>query len=102
MVSDSTPVREVQSVHGIRHALCPRRGAAVSGFVLDGDLLMTLEVARSAVRNVVRYTAVFGGELLLTYFEPVRIYVAAAGTAILAVAIVIEGRRGLSLAPGQI
>jgi hypothetical protein len=44
----------------------------------------------------------FGGELLLTYFEPVRIYVAAVGTAILAVAVVIEGRRGLSLALGQI
>ncbi len=37
----------------------------------------------------------FGGEILLTYFEPVRIYVAAAGTAILAVAIVLERRRGL-------
>jgi hypothetical protein len=39
----------------------------------------------------------FGGELLLTYFEPVRIYVAAAGTAILAVAVVLEWRRGPAL-----
>jgi len=36
-----------------------------------------------------------GGELRLTYFEPVRIYVAAAGTAILAAAVVLEWRRGL-------
>jgi hypothetical protein len=40
----------------------------------------------------------FGGELLLTYFEPVRIYVAAAGTVILAVAVVLEWRRGVWLA----
>jgi hypothetical protein len=29
----------------------------------------------------------FGGELLLTYYEPVRIYVAAAGVLIAAVAV---------------
>jgi hypothetical protein len=41
---------------------------------------------------------------VLTYFEPARLYVAAAGTAILAVAAVVEWRRGLSLtgAPEQI
>lgn len=39
----------------------------------------------------------FGGELLLTYFEPVRLYVAAVGTAILAVAVVLEWLRGLLL-----
>lgn len=45
----------------------------------------------------------FGGELLLTYFEPVRLYVAAAGTAILAVAVILEWRRGVPLTdvPGQ-
>ncbi len=36
---------------------------------------------------------IFGGELLLTYFEPVRIYVAAAGTLIVAVAVWIEWTR---------
>jgi hypothetical protein len=35
----------------------------------------------------------FGGELLLTYFEPIRLYVAAAGAAILAAAIMVERRR---------
>ena len=35
----------------------------------------------------------FGGELLLTYFEPVRIYVAAAGTLVVAVAVWIEWTR---------
>ena len=32
----------------------------------------------------------FGGELLLTYYEPVRIYVAAAGVLIAAVAVARE------------
>ncbi len=32
----------------------------------------------------------FGGDLLLTYFEPVRIYVAAAGVLIAAVAVARE------------
>jgi hypothetical protein len=35
---------------------------------------------------------IFGGELLLTYFEPVRIYVAAFGVAIAAWAVVREWR----------
>ncbi len=35
----------------------------------------------------------FGGELLLAYFEPVRLYVAAAGAAILALALLFELRR---------
>lgn len=39
----------------------------------------------------------FGGELLLTYFEPVRIYLAAAGTAILLAAVILETRRAAAL-----
>lgn len=35
---------------------------------------------------------VFGGELLLTYFEPVRIYVAALGVLIAACAVTLEWR----------
>jgi hypothetical protein len=35
----------------------------------------------------------FGGELLLTYFEPIRIYVAAAGVLIAALAVVREWAR---------
>ena len=36
---------------------------------------------------------IFGGELLLTYFEPVRVYVAAAGTLVVSVAVWIEWTR---------
>ncbi len=36
---------------------------------------------------------IFGGELLLTYFEPVRVYVAAAGALVVAVAVWIEWTR---------
>jgi hypothetical protein len=46
----------------------------------------------------------FGGELLLTYFEPVRLYVAAAGAAILALAVVfkLRRRRAMIREPGPI
>lgn len=40
----------------------------------------------------------FGGEVLLAYFEPVRLYVAGAGTAILLAAVILEMRRGVTLA----
>ncbi len=36
---------------------------------------------------------IFGGELLLTYFEPVRVYIAAAGVLVVAVAVWIEWTR---------
>jgi hypothetical protein len=36
---------------------------------------------------------VFGGDLLLTYFEPIRVYVAAAGVLVLAAAVWIEWTR---------
>lgn len=39
----------------------------------------------------------FGGELLLTYFEPVRLSFAAAGTAVLALAVMFELRRRWAL-----
>ena len=34
-----------------------------------------------------------GGEVLLTYFEPIRIYVAAAGAAVVAAAVILEWRQ---------
>lgn len=44
----------------------------------------------------------FGGDLLLTYFEPVRIYVAASGTILVMAAIVAEWRgRSQSIPPGS-
>lgn len=52
MVTDSTPMREVQSVHGIRHALCPSRGSAVSGFVAVHDAgLILLSAPRQRSRD---------------------------------------------------
>ncbi len=40
---------------------------------------------------------IFGGELLLTYFEPLRIYVAAAGVIIMGLAVLHEWREGEKL-----
>ncbi len=40
---------------------------------------------------------IFGGELLLTYFEPVRIYVAAAGVIIMGLVVLHEMREGEKL-----
>ncbi len=40
---------------------------------------------------------IFGGELLLTYFEPVRVYVAAAGVAIMGLVVLHEWREGEKL-----
>lgn len=42
-----------------------------------------------------------GGDLLLTYFEPVRIYVAAAGVAMVATAVMLERRRGTPVLEGH-
>jgi hypothetical protein len=78
----------------MRRPACADRTAGVGG------VLGFLGIACPVCNKIL--LLLFGGELLLTYFEPARIYVAAAGTAILAVAVVIEGRRGLSLALGQI
>ncbi len=75
----------------IRHPACANRTAGVGGVI--GFLGIACPVCNKIL------LLLFGGELLLTYFEPARIYVAAAGTAILAAAVVLEWRRGLSL-PG--
>jgi len=73
----------------IRRPACADRTAGVGG------VLGFLGVACPVCNKIL--LLLFGGELLLTYFEPIRLYVAAAGTAILAVAVVLERRRGLSL-----
>ncbi|HDO52383.1 MAG TPA: hypothetical protein ENH05_06560 [Rhizobiales bacterium] len=44
---------------------------------------------------------VFGSELLLTYFEPIRVYVAALGVVIAAWAVVYELRRREGAAPRE-
>jgi hypothetical protein len=73
----------------IRRPACADRTAGVGG------VLGFLGVACPVCNKIL--LLLFGGELLLTYFEPVRLHVAAAGTAILAVAVLIEWRRGLPL-----
>lgn len=73
----------------IRRPACADRTAGVGG------VLGFLGVACPVCNKIL--LLIFGGELLLTYFEPVRLYVAAAGTAILAVGVMLEWRRGLSL-----
>ena len=75
----------------IRRPACADRTAGVGG------VLGFLGVACPVCNKIL--LLIFGGELLLTYFEPVRLYVAAAGTAILAVAVMLEKRRSRSL-PG--
>lgn len=72
-----------------------RRPACADKAAGAGGVLSFLGVACPVCNKIL--LLLFGGELLLTYFEPVRLYVAAAGTAILAVAVILEWRRGLPL-----
>ncbi len=59
----------------IRRPFCSVKGAGAGG------LLAFLGVACPVCNKVL--LLIFGGELLMTYFEPVRIYVAAAGALLL-------------------
>jgi len=72
-----------------------RRPACADGTAGAGGVLGFLGIACPVCNKIL--LLLFGGDLLLTYFEPIRIYVAAAGTAMLAVAVVLEWRRGSSL-----
>jgi hypothetical protein len=74
----------------IRRAACADRAAGAGG------VLGFLGVACPVCNKIL--LLLFGGELLLAYFEPVRLHVAAAGTGFLAFAVAIEARRGRSLA----
>jgi hypothetical protein len=71
---------------GIRRPVCSGRLAG------SGGVLGFLGVACPVCNRIL--LLLFGGDLLLTYFEPVRVYVAAAGVAVMAAAVVIEWRRG--------
>lgn len=68
-----------------------RRPACADGTASAGGVLGFIGVACPVCNKVL--VLLFGGELLLTYFEPIRLYVAAAGVAILALAIFIQWRR---------
>ena len=73
-----------------------RRPACADGTAGVGGVLGFLGIACPVCNKIL--LLLFGGELLLTYFEPIRLYVAAAGTVILAVAVILEWRRGQLLA----
>jgi hypothetical protein len=74
----------------IRRRACADRTAGAGGVI--GFLGIACPVCNKIL------LLLFGGELLLAYFEPVRIYVTAAGAVILTVAVVFEWRHHLSLA----
>lgn len=70
-----------------------RRPACADKAAGAGGVLGFLGIACPVCNKIL--LLLFGGELLLAYFEPVRLYVAAAGIAIVAVAVILERRRGL-------
>lgn len=78
-----------------------RRPACANRVAGTGGVLGFLGIACPICNKVL--VLLVGGELLLTYFEPVRIYVAAAGAAAVGAAVILEWRRGRALAalPGQ-
>ena len=67
---------------GIRRPFCSAKTATASGIV--GFIGIACPVCNKIL------LLLFGGELLLTYFEPVRIYVAGAGVLLAAAAIMHE------------
>jgi hypothetical protein len=67
---------------GIRRPFCSAKTATASGIV--GFIGIACPVCNKVL------LLLFGGELLLTYFEPVRIYVAGAGVLLAAAAIMHE------------
>ena len=67
---------------GIRRPFCSAKTATASGIV--GFIGIACPVCNKIL------LLLFGGELLLTYFEPVRIYVAGAGVLLAAVAVAYE------------
>lgn len=69
----------------VRRPACSDRTAGVGG------VLGFIGVACPVCNKIL--LLLFGGELLLTYFEPVRLYVAAAGTAMLLLVVTMEMRR---------
>ena len=72
-----------------------RRPACADRTAGTGGVLGFIGIACPTCNKILML--LFGGELLLTYYEPVRLYVAAAGTAILLLVVVLEMRRGLLL-----
>ncbi len=78
-----------------------RRPACTNGVAGTGGVLGFLGVACPVCNKIL--VLLVGGEVLLAYFEPIRIYVAAVGAATVAVAVMLELRRRgwLNAAPGD-
>lgn len=76
----------------LRMAACGGRTAG------SGGVLGFLGIACPVCNKVLLY--LFGSQLLLSYFEPVRIYVAIAGLVLLGAAILLEYGRQLSFLGG--
>ena len=55
-----------------------------------GTILNFLGIACPVCNKIL--LLIFGGEMLLTYFEPVRVYVAAAGVLVMCIAVMYEWR----------
>lgn len=69
----------------LRRSECGTRTASVGG------VLGFLGIACPVCNKIL--LLLFGGEVLLTYFEPIRIYIAAGGSALLAAVVLLEYRR---------
>ncbi len=78
-----------------------RRPACTNRVAGTGGVLGFLGVACPVCNKVL--VLLVGGELLFAYFEPIRLYVAAAGVAAVGAAVILEWRRGggLAASPGQ-
>jgi len=79
---------------GLRRPACADRTAGAGGII--GFLGIACPTCNKLLMLL------FGGELLLTYFEPVRLYLAAAGTAVLALAVFLELRRRRAIVRGHL
>ncbi len=65
-----------------------RRPFCSTGTAGGGGVLAFVGIACPVCNKIL--LLLFGGELLLTYFEPIRVYVAAAGVLLVAAALVHE------------
>lgn len=76
-----------------------RRPACSNYTAGTGGVLGFLGVACPVCNKIL--LLLVGGDLLLTYFEPVRIYIAAAGVVLVAAAVIRERRRSAPALEGH-
>ena len=80
---------------GLGAYVAVRRQCGPDNTASAGGVLGFLGIACPVCNKVL--LLLFGGELLLTYFEPVRVYVAAAGVLLVGWALTWEWRQGAAL-----